>query len=130
MNACRILDRLEKAELAEPDVGFRQDYRQVFICVPLASRGEPQPFIESGYRIYGSHPDDVWPKIMAQRKAKLGWEFDLWYFENGTTKPDVIIPDYDPLVPRKPPTHAEEFCIARLPSDAELKKVLRILPAA
>jgi hypothetical protein len=62
----------------------------------------------------------IWPMIMATRKAKLGWEFELWYDSNGTMKPDVIIPDYDPLVPRKPPKHAEEFCNARLP--------LRILP--
>ena len=97
-------------------------------AIKTADMGEAQPFVESSYRIYGSHPDDVWPKIMAQRKAKLGWEFDLWYFENGTMKPDVIIPDYDPLILRKPPRRAEEFCIARLPSDAELEKVLRILP--
>ena len=66
---------------------------------------------------------------MAQRKAKLGLEFDLWYFENGTMRPDVIVPDYDPLIPRKPPRHAEEFCNRRLPSVAEARKLLRILPA-
>ena len=75
MNACRILDRLWEAETSEPDVHLRQDYRQAWICVSLASRGEPEPFITSSYRIYGSHPNKVWPQILANRKAKLGSEF-------------------------------------------------------
>jgi len=89
MNACRILDRLQKAELSEPDIWYRQDYRQAFICVSLASRCEPQPFITSSYRIYGSHPDDVWRKIMANRKARLGKEFADWYDAAGLRKPDI-----------------------------------------
>jgi hypothetical protein len=89
MNACRILDRLQKAEFSEPDIWFRQDYRQAFICVSLASRCEPQPFITSSYRIYGSHPDVVWRKIMANRKARLGKEFADWYDQAGNWKPDI-----------------------------------------
>lgn len=89
MNACRILDRLWEAECSESDIWFRQDYRQAFICVSLASRGEPQSFITSSYRIYGSHPDKVWPKIMANRKARLGKEFLDWYDQAGNVKPEV-----------------------------------------
>jgi hypothetical protein len=33
VNASRILDRLMAAELAEPDIWLRQDYRQAFICI-------------------------------------------------------------------------------------------------
>ena len=89
VNVRRILDRLEAAELAEPDIWFRQDYRQAFICVSLARKGERQPFITSSYRIFGIHPDMVWPQIMAKRKAKLGKEFPDWFDQAGNLKPDV-----------------------------------------
>jgi hypothetical protein len=89
MNACRILDRLQKAELSEPNIWYRQDYRQAFICVSLARRCEPQPFITSSYRIYGLHPSKVWPMIMAKRKARLGKEFADWYDQAGNWKPDI-----------------------------------------
>ena len=89
MNACRILDRLWEAEQCEPDVHLRSDYRQAFICVSLASRGETQPFVESSYRIYGKHPDKVWPHILATSKAKLGNEFSVWYDAAGNLRPDI-----------------------------------------
>jgi len=66
VNACRILERLEEAELSEPDIWFRQ----AFICVSLASRGEPQPFIQSSYRIFGKHPDMIWQHILDTRQSK------------------------------------------------------------
>jgi hypothetical protein len=64
-------------------------HRQAFICVSLASCGEAQPFVTSSYRIYGTHPDDVWPKIMAKRKAKLGKEFLEWFDQAGNLRPDL-----------------------------------------
>lgn len=109
MNACRILDRLEKAELSEPDIWFRQDYRQAFICVSLASRGEPQPFVESSYRIYGKHPGKVWPHILATRKAKLGKEFPDWYDAAGNRKPDIPKRTSAPVTP-----HPDEQVPVRL----------------
>jgi hypothetical protein len=89
VNACRILDRLWEAERSEPDIHLRSDYRQAFICVSLASRGEPEPFITSSYRIYGSHPDEVWAKVMANRRSKLGKEFADWFDAAGNRKPDI-----------------------------------------
>jgi hypothetical protein len=79
MTAERILQRLRKAELAEPAIWLPQDYRPAFICVSLAARGEPAPFVSSSYRIYGTHPDLLWVKIQANRHAKLGREYGLWY---------------------------------------------------
>jgi hypothetical protein len=99
VNACRILDRLWEAEKSEPDVHLRSDYRQAFICVSLASRGEPQPFITSSYRIFGVHPDNVWPEIMAKRKAKLGKEFPDWFDQAGNLKPDIPGKKPAPYVP-------------------------------
>ena len=89
MDACRILERLQNAEVSESDIWFRGDYRQAYICVSLAQSGEPQPFIASSYQVYGTHPDQVWRKIMADRKAKLGKEFADWYDEAGNLKPDL-----------------------------------------
>jgi len=89
VNACRILDRLWEAEQSESDIHLRSDIRQAFICVSLASRGVAEPFVESSYRLYGTHPEQVWPKIMATRRAKLGEEFSDWYDAAGNLKPDI-----------------------------------------
>jgi hypothetical protein len=106
MNASRILNRLEEAERVEPDIHLRSDYRQAFICVSLASRGEAQPFVTSSYRIYGSHPDDVWAKITANRKAKLGKEFGQWFDQAGNLKPDMPKKRNLPVTP-----HPDEQCL-------------------
>ena len=89
MTAARILDRLEKAERAESDPWLRQDYRQAFICVSLARDGELQPFVASSYKVYGTHPNKVWFKILANRKARLRKEFSDWYDAAGNLKPDI-----------------------------------------
>lgn len=89
MDPGRILDRLEEAEQAEQDIWYRQDYRQAFIVCSLAERGEPEPFVTSSYRIYATHPDKVWAKIMHDRRMKLGREFSDWFDQAGNRKPDV-----------------------------------------
>ena len=47
------------------------------------------------------HPNILWAQIVADRKGKLGWEYDLWYFDDGRLKPHIVTPDYDPLCGRK-----------------------------
>jgi hypothetical protein len=84
-----VLNRLWGAEQSESDIHLRSDYRQSWICVSLASRGERQPFVESSYRIYGKHPDKVWPHILATRKAKLADEFSDWFDAAGNLRPDL-----------------------------------------
>lgn len=85
----RVLDRIWEGEQEEADVHLRSDYRQAWICVSLCSRGETQPFVESSYRLYGIHPDKVWPHILATRKAKLGEEFIDWFDAAGNLRPDI-----------------------------------------
>jgi len=109
MDACRILDRLEEAERTEPDIHLRSDIRQAFICVSLASRGEAQPFVESSYRLYGKHPDKVWPHILATRKAKLGEEFSDWFDAAGNLRPDIPKKTSLPVTP-----HPDEKVPVRL----------------
>jgi hypothetical protein len=83
---------LMAAELTEPNVWFRQDYRQAAICLSLAERGEAAPFVSSSYRIYGTHPDLVWYKIQANRHARLGKEYGQWYTSDGMLLPDIGAP--------------------------------------
>jgi hypothetical protein len=85
----RIMARLIQAEAHETDIWLRQDYRQAFICVSLAAKGNTEPFLVSSYQVYGIHPDKVWPKILWNRAAKLGREFSEWWDTAGNRKPDL-----------------------------------------
>jgi hypothetical protein len=78
-------------------------------CVSLAVRGEAQPFVESSYRIYGLHPNHLWPKIMAKRKAELGKEFGQWFDQADNLKPDKPKKTSLPVTP-----HPDEQVPARL----------------
>ena len=97
----RVLFRLIQAEEREAEVHLRDDYRQAFICLSLASRGNTEPFLVSSYQMYGKHPDLVWPAIMAKRAAKLGKEFGQWYSTDGQLLPDVGVPK-KPAAPDTP----------------------------
>jgi hypothetical protein len=68
----RVLGRLIQSEAHEANPHFRDDYRQTFIALSLARDGNPIPFVEASYRMYGLHPDKVYPAIMARRQALLG----------------------------------------------------------
>lgn len=70
--ADRIMARLFHAEAREPDVWFRDDYRQAFITVSLAAKGNTMPFVVASYQMYGVHPDKLWDAICQRRKALLG----------------------------------------------------------
>ena len=78
----RILARLVQAEAHEPHVWLRDDYRQSFITIALAAKGSALPFVEASYRMYGPHPDKLWPAIVARRKAQLGAEYSNFYDAN------------------------------------------------
>jgi hypothetical protein len=106
----RIMQRLIRAEAHETNTSLRQDYRQAFICVSLASKGNTEPFLVSSYEVHGLHPDKVWPYILWNRQVLLGREYKDWYDAAGNLKPDL---------PKKPSTYsnpeAEKFCKDRLP---------------
>jgi hypothetical protein len=86
----RVLARLIQSEAHEPNPHLRDDYRQSFITLTLASRGNPMPFVAASYQMYGIHPDKVWPAIIARRHALLGPLYDV--VENGA----------EPISPKKP----------------------------
>lgn len=106
----RIMARLIQAEAHETDPWLRQDYRQAFICVSLASKGNTEPFLVSSYQVYGTHPDLVWSKVQANRHAKLAKEYGDWYDAAGNRKPDV--PKKAPVP--SPDARAEQFTNERL----------------
>jgi hypothetical protein len=97
----RILVRLEAAEVSEPNPHFRDDYRIAWITVLEAWRGSLIPHVVATYTVLGRHPDQVWPWIVAWRKAKLGKEYSAWYDENGNLRPQEL-PIYAAISPRKP----------------------------
>lgn len=68
----RVLARLIQSEAHEVNPHLRDDYRQSFITLSLAAAGSPIPFVEASYRMYGVHPDKLWPKIVAHRNWLLG----------------------------------------------------------
>jgi hypothetical protein len=68
----RVLARLIQSEAHEADIWLRDDYRQAFITVSLAAQGSPIPFVEASYRMYGLHPDRLYPAILARRGSLLG----------------------------------------------------------
>ena len=75
----RILARLERAEFLEPDPHLQTDYRIAWLTVLYASRGVEDPHVQATAKILGVHPDRVWEKIEAQRRAKLGAEYDNFF---------------------------------------------------
>lgn len=72
----RVLLRLEQAEQGESDPWNRDDIRIAWITVFYASQGNSQPHVDATYRVLGVHPDKVWAKIVAFRKAMLGPEYE------------------------------------------------------
>lgn len=79
--ARRVLFRLERAEEGESNPHFRDDFRIAWITVLYAARGYLCPHVSAWYAVLGCHPDQVWSKIIRQRKALLGSEYQNFYGE-------------------------------------------------
>ena len=76
----RVLARLEKAERQERDPWLADDYRQSWISILTFTRGDyptfSAAFEAASYRMYGLHPDQLWPAICARREVNLGSPFE------------------------------------------------------
>lgn len=78
----RVLASLETSEKTEINPWFRDDIRVAWVTVLYAWRGdcvECSPHVAATYRVLGCHPDQVWPRIVARRRATLGAEYELWF---------------------------------------------------
>jgi len=91
--ANRILSRLEQAESNEQNPHFQTDYRIAWITVLNAARGEPEPFLWATLRVLGCPPAEVWPRIVAERRRRLGPLYEQFFGEDR----GVLLP------PKKPP---------------------------
>lgn len=85
----RVLSRLERAELREPDPHFQCDYRVAWITVYNAAASVPSPHRAATYAVLGLHPDKVWPAIVARRKALLGPLYEEFWGEKLPPKKPV-----------------------------------------
>lgn len=85
----RVLARLEKFEQKETDPWQRDDLRIAWITVLYASRGNQQPHVDATYRVLGIHPEKVWPRIVAHRRAALGARLyeEFWGEQSSPKKP-------------------------------------------
>lgn len=72
----RIVSRLVEAESKESNAWFRDDYRVARVTVGFARRGSPIPLIEASYAVFGAHPDQIWPRIVARREALLARDYE------------------------------------------------------
>lgn len=94
----RIIRHLMLAENDKEVNPDRQtDYRQARIIVSLVAKNDPQPLVNSSYTCFGTHPERVFVKVTADRKAKLGLEYNKWFDPTGNLIAERLdIPDYDP----------------------------------
>lgn len=86
----RVLAYLETAEKKEIDPWLRDDVRIAWITVDWSQYGVPEsswhrnspPHSAATYQVLQSLPDEVWPRIVAKRKEKLGSEYSRFYDHN------------------------------------------------
>jgi hypothetical protein len=84
-----VLQYLESAEQQEHDAWLRDDIRIAWITTLRASRGEPFPHVSATYTVLGVHPDQVWPRIEARRRAMLGADYDKFFGGNSSPRKPV-----------------------------------------
>jgi hypothetical protein len=72
----RVLARLIQSEAHEANPHFKDDYRQSFIALSLALKGEYlnfwDAFVATSYKMYGKHPAKLYSAILARREALFG----------------------------------------------------------
>lgn len=92
----RILAALERAEAREPNVHLKDDYRIAWGTVLRAGRGESHPHFWATYSVLRMAPDEVWPSIVARRKAMLGSSYEEFFgVQSPPKKPAASEPSND-----------------------------------
>lgn len=124
MTAARIIARIEAAERKEINPHLRTDLRIAQLVVAWSADGvlgwcvySQSPFAAAVRQILHCPPEEVWPRIIAERKSKLGAEYSDWFDAAGNLLPDL------PLSEKKPPTREADF-YHRLPSQEHIQEVL------
>jgi hypothetical protein len=86
----RVLAYLETAGKNEIDAWLRDDIRIAWITAKWSQHGVPEwswrkdspPHVAATYQVLNCLPDEVWPRILAKRKEKLGSEYSRFYDAN------------------------------------------------
>jgi hypothetical protein len=85
----RAIAYLIQLEAHETNLHICSDLRQAQITLILAQRGNSEPATVASYQVHRCHPSQVWPRRVAERKAKLAKEYDFWFDAAGNLRPDV-----------------------------------------
>jgi hypothetical protein len=91
----RVLQYLENAERKEIDPWLRDDYRIAWITVKWSREGVPEwawlndtPHTAATFQVLQCRPEQVWPRILAKRKEKLGALYEkVWGDQSSPKKP-------------------------------------------
>lgn len=92
----RVLLQLEKAGQKEIDPWYRDDLRIAWITTRWTQSGVPEwswhrdssPYVAATYQVLRCSPEEVWPRIIAQRKAQMGPCYEqFWGVELPPKKP-------------------------------------------
>jgi hypothetical protein len=102
----QVLDYLLSARLSETDPWYADDIAIAAKTVKLAAEGCPRPHHVATMEILGIAPELVWPRIVADRKAKLGKLYTKFY----DASTDLPRPEEEE---RKPPTSERPTTTAR-----------------
>lgn len=117
----RLVADLVRQEAHETDPHKRADLRIAQITILKALRGSGQAFDEATLAVLHCHADEVWPRIVQNRKDKLGQEYYEWFDGQGNLRPDI--PKFTP-----PPAVVAVISETQLELDFTAK-ILRMPPA-
>jgi hypothetical protein len=124
----RVISRLYSMQLREGDPHLCDDLAQARLTVVYASQGSPIPFVDASYAVCACHPDQVWGRIVARRKAHLGRQYSEVFDASGNLRPQFLdIPDYDPTAGRPPlSSFKQESYKKHWTPKAPLRRVLQV----
>lgn len=60
---------------------------------PHSNYAAMPPHVAATFTVLNWHPDEVWPRIVANRREKLGDEYSAWYDAAGNLRPDALKKD-------------------------------------
>lgn len=102
-----VLEYLMSMRFGEPDPWYADDYQISYLTVLWAERGHPHPDVYATQLTLGILPSEVWPQIVARRRAKLGKLYTKFFYAS------TDLPRPDQEEDRKPPSSERSTTTAR-----------------
>jgi hypothetical protein len=85
----RILSRMALQSAKEENAHFYDDRSIALITVIKAARGDATPFADAVFSVLRCRPDQVFARLIENRKNKLGQEYRSWFDAAGNLRPDI-----------------------------------------